>query len=486
MRFPLPTPSRRPLAAVVMAGVLLGACGSGADEGSTASADGDTALNITIDEATTDTEATSDAPESLDADTTAPVDADDQPESTDDEPAAEPLLLGGRLAPEGQRSLWTGTIDGRIGITMWLTQYEGLVRGELTYDTVGQPIAVHGEAYPSGDAWYLQEIGDDGRVSGTLILGAVVDGEVAQASWGELDLELTLDGIDETPTFFDPLVRPGRYEYSFGPFPGEDPCCGPTGSLEISAVTTDTVTIEIENVTGGPGYNLAIIDPIVVPLDGNVARYELTDDLVDCAFEIEIFDGYAHVRHLDERYECLFGNAAGVEGIYVLTEQFVTAEQSSFAGDAVLTSDGFGGVTLGMTWAELTTDFGAPAYDPATADEISEGCNYVQISGDPWSPWFMLLGDGEQSVVSRIELVRDDQLTADGIGLGSTIDDIRAAYGEVTTSPHVYLGEGAEYVTVVDATDPDSTILFETDTTGVVIAVRNGYLDPIRWIEGCA
>ena len=136
--------------------------------------------------------------------------------------------------------------------------------------------------------------------------------------------------------------------------------------------------------------------------------------------------------------------------------------------------------------AELAADFGAPAYDPATADEISPGCNYVQITGDPWSPWFMMLGDGEAAVVSRIELVRDDQVTAAGIGLGSTIDDIRAAYAELTTAPHVYLGDGAEYVTVVDATDPDSTILFETDTSGEVIAVRNGFLDPIRWIEGCA
>lgn len=468
-----------------MAGALLSACGSGADEGSAASAGGDTALNITIDDATPGTEATSDAPESLD-DAIA-SDADDQAEPTDAEAAAEPLLLGGRIAPEGQRSLWTGTIDGRIGITMWLTQYEGLVRGELTYDSVGEPIAVHGEAYPSGDAWFLHEFGDDGRVSGTLILESVVDGEVAQASWGELDLELTLEGIDETPTFFDPLVRPGRYEYSFGPFPGDDPCCGPTGSLEISAVTSDTVTIEIENVTGGPGYNLAIIDSIVVPLDDNVARYELTDDLVDCAFEIEIFDGYAHLRHLDERYECLFGNAAGVEGIYVLTEQFVTAEESPFAADAVLTSDSFGGVTLGMTWAELTADFGAPAYDPATADEISEGCNYVQITGDPWSPWFMLLGDGEQSVVSRIELVRDDQFTAAGIGLGSTIDEVRAAYpGSLDEQVHFYLGPDGRYLTVVDGADPDSTVLFETDPAGVVIAVRNGFLDPIRWIEGCA
>ena len=34
----------------------------------------------------------------------------------------------------------------------------------------------------------------------------------------------------------------------------------------------------------------------------------------DCAFEITVFDGFAFVEHLYERFDCGFGFGAGVEG----------------------------------------------------------------------------------------------------------------------------------------------------------------------------
>ncbi len=488
MFFAKPSPWRSVLAALLTL-TALSACGSdGTTDGETA----DAPLNISIDEASSDDDTAGPAESDDDDSSTAETATDgsdengelDEADATEDTPNP---LQGGSIATEGERSVWTGTIDGRIGFSLWLTEHEDMVRGELTYDTVGEPITVHGRSYPSGDGWLLREFGDDGRVSGTLILGSVADGVVSDATWGDLDMALTFDRIDPTPTFFDPLVRPGHYEYSFAPFPGDAVCCGATGSLRITDVTSDAVTIAFENSTGGPAYNLAIIDSTTVALDGNVARYELSGEAVDCAFDVTVFDGYAHVRHVDDRFDCLFGNAAGVEGIYLLTEQFVSEDESPFAGDAVLTADSFGGVELGITWAELTENFGAPAYDPATADEISEGCNYVRIAGDPWSPWFMMLGDGEQSVVSRIETVREDQQTAEGVGLGSTIDDVRAAYpGQLQEDEHYYLGPDGRYLTVTPAGDAESTILFETDPDGVVVAMRNGFLDPVRWIEGCA
>lgn len=468
--------------------MFLVACGT--DEPADTAAT-DTPLDITIADATPAPSADADAAST--AETAGSESPDAETEVTSDEVSAddaseapEALLVGGAVAAADERSYWTGSIDGRIGFTMWLSQEGDLARGELVYDTVGEPIAVHGRAYPSGDAWLLREFGADGRVSGTMILGSVVDGVVTDATWGDLSLDLNLARVEDAPSAFAPAPAvAGTYSYAYEPFDGED-CCGPTGSLRITDVGEDSIRFGIEAVTGGPGFSLAIIDPITVPFDGSTARYEQVGDGVDCAFDLRIFDGVVHVNHVDDRFQCLFGNAAGVEGIYVLTQSFLPAAESAFH-DAVLTSDAFGGVSLGDTWADLTARLGAPAFDPATADEISEGCNYLQIPNDPLSPWFMMLGDGEDSVVSRIELVRDDQRTEAGVGVGSTIDEVLAAYPDgVTNEPHAYIGPEGRYLAVTSLDDPDSTILFETDMDGRVQAVRNGFSDPIRWIEGCA
>ena len=313
------------------------------------------------------------------------------------------------------------------------------------------------------------------------------DGVISDATWG--DQQLTLERTEATePYFFDPLVRAGRYSFSHAPFGGAAECCGPTGLLIISDVTADAVTIAVQNYGGGPSFNSAWIDPSTVPLTEGRAVFSSSEEGLDCSFEIVVFDGFAFVDHVGERFDCAFGNAASVVGNYVLTLQMIPATGSGFFEER-LNYDSFGPVALGDTWAELTQRLGVPAYDPETSDEISDGCNYVSIANDPLSPWFMMLGDGDASVVSRIELVHASQVTDAGVGLGNTEADVLAAYpGAIQSEPHHYIGGNAKYLRVIanDSSRDDTTILFETDESGLVVAFRNGFVDPVRWIEGCA
>ncbi len=101
----------------------------------------------------------------------------------------------------------------------------------------------------------------------------------------------------------------------------------------------------------------------------------------------------------------------------------------------------------------------------------------------------MMLGDGDESVVSRIEIGDPRTRTTNEVGVGSTEAEVRLAYDNaISERPHQYLGEGAKYLRVTsNKTDREvSTILFETDEDGIVTSMRNGFSESIDWIEGCA
>ena len=273
------------------------------------------------------------------------------------------------------------------------------------------------------------------------------------------------------------------------PFLGIDElCCGPQDRMTLTAITADSVTVQIDNLTGGPSFNSAFIEQSVIPLHGNVASYVLEDDVTDCAFDIHVFDGFAFVTYVDDRFDCAFGNAAGVEGSYRLTTPFVAQEDSPFFGE-VLGFEAFGPITLGDTWTSLTEGVGVRPYDPDLDGTLFEECAYVHLDDDPLSPWLMMLGQGDTSVVSRIEIDDPRTRTATGVGVGSTEAEVRLAYDNaIDEQPHKYLGQGAKYLRVVsNKADRDlSTILFETNEDGIVTSMRNGFSDPIRWVEGCA
>jgi len=273
---------------------------------------------------TTETDPTPDVDPTPDAATPEPSPEPASSGSATPEPASSGsgdtlAPLGGLLAPADSVTTWTGVIDGDIEVSVWLAQSDELVRGEITYQA--EPIQLLGRRYASGEGYFLHEFGPDGKVSGTLILGVVQDGTVSEATWGDSSLELELTNTTAATTdLFVPAISAGTYRYSFPPFgsgESDEPCCGPTGVLEISEVRDSEVTIEFSNHRGAPSFNLAVLPEVTVARNGNVALYSAGDgEFVDCAIEVTVFDGFAYVQHLDDRYDCEFGFGAGVEGVY--------------------------------------------------------------------------------------------------------------------------------------------------------------------------
>lgn len=146
-----------------------------------------------------------------------------------------------------------------------------------------------------------------------------------------------------------------------------------------------------------------------------------------------------------------------------------------------LTPAGWGPVRIGMTREQaskaLNIELQGEAFD-------NEGSCIELYAPDNELPgmYFMFL-DGK---LSRVSAIAPSALkTPRGMGIGSTADEIRAAYGEkLQAEPHHYEGEPAEYLTYWLKPNA-SGVRFETDTQRKVETIHVGN-ESIQLIEGCA
>ena len=155
------------------------------------------------------------------------------------------------------------------------------------------------------------------------------------------------------------------------------------------------------------------------------------------------------------------------------------------AATRILTMQGMGPVHLGMTPKQVEKALGAkfkPMEDFQSADcwQTSRADNVdADIS-------YMI----EQGRITRIDIWRakegdrPDIASAEGIGIGSTEDQIKKAYGaKLKIELHPYEGEGGRYMSVM-ATDKKSGMLFET-SHGKVVSFRIGVGSSLGYSEGC-
>jgi len=181
----------------------------------------------------------------------------------------------------------------------------------------------------------------------------------------------------------------------------------------------------------------------------------------------------------------------GVEGVGIVTVACLDAphgagrtttpapappsgDHSLSAGDK-LQVDRIGPVVVGMTLAEARE---AAAVELRQDGDDLGGCVYFAPRRKEPDVSFMVIRD----VVSRIDVYAGSTTTIDGIGIGATEAQVKAAYPSTVVSKHYYTD--GHYLRVLSE-DGRHAFLFETDGTKV-LRFRSGFPSAVDQVEGCA
>jgi hypothetical protein len=141
----------------------------------------------------------------------------------------------------------------------------------------------------------------------------------------------------------------------------------------------------------------------------------------------------------------------------------------------VLTLEGLGALRIGQAvpagsgWAER----GA---------QISDVCR--TITSPDHSGVYAIVEGGKVRRVTVGE--RSDVKLIEGIGVGSTEAQVRAAFPGFREAPHEYVEPPAKYLTAPNAAGGDPALRFEIGADGKVSLVHVGTMPVLGYVEGCA
>lgn len=113
--------------------------------------------------------------------------------------------------------------------------------------------------------------------------------------------------------------------------------------------------------------------------------------------------------------------------------------------------------------------------------QISHTCRTI---GSPDYPGVYAITEGEGGPVRRITVgERSDVTLVEGVGVGATEQDVRAAFPGFRVSPHKYSDAPAKYLTQPGA---DPRLRFEIGEDGRVTLIHAGLMPELAYLEGCA
>ena len=152
----------------------------------------------------------------------------------------------------------------------------------------------------------------------------------------------------------------------------------------------------------------------------------------------------------------------------------------------LLTPHGLGGVPVGATLKEFAATLGgSPTPMDAAAKSVfaSQSCVFRDLTRLR-GVGFMVIGDDPQGQVRRISVVAGSDIRTDtGIGLGSSLDAVRAAYGPGLDDPFDHYPVGGDAVLI--RAGANLYLAFIGDDQDRVVELSLGYKPEVLYSEGC-
>ncbi len=137
----------------------------------------------------------------------------------------------------------------------------------------------------------------------------------------------------------------------------------------------------------------------------------------------------------------------------------------------ILTSAGVNGAQVGTFWRVVSDRFEQAGTDGVS---VAEDCDTLKHRGGDFAA---MVVDGK---IARIEIDKPGILTAEGIGVGSSLSRLKEAYGkQLIAEPNTYGGE-------------DNYFVWQAKDRGLVFYMSDGKVrymagggEAIRYVEGC-
>ena len=144
-----------------------------------------------------------------------------------------------------------------------------------------------------------------------------------------------------------------------------------------------------------------------------------------------------------------------------------------------ITPDGYGPVRVHMSPQDAAEALGAELL-PLGPGGDTEACRVLTLSGQSEGLHFMVQDD---QIVRISDYDAPDALTAQGVGAGSSDEQIRRAYPDATEQPAKYEPPPAHDL-IVWAEPGRSGLRFEVNAEGIATALHAGD-ESIQLVEGC-
>jgi hypothetical protein len=215
---------------------------------------------------------------------------------------------------------WTGQINSKTPLFMWVAVKDSIVQGELVYTNIkgNIPLKLLGRVDKKG-AISACEYQADGNIRGTFVIdqpGASATGRwESTGSHKDYTFELnTKDtSLQRIDTSFQPKIIPGIYTYMYGK-------TGRQARISLREDQDDKGLFDIESFTFEPTKRSTMADKRSVRVKGNQGIYTITSTST-CSFQIRFYNNFLIVDYVkdfeDSASHCKMYPV--VEGVYYKT-----------------------------------------------------------------------------------------------------------------------------------------------------------------------